>query len=194
MIARYFTHLTAFIGLLALSTLVLAQGLSDREIKNFISSMEELQTMEEEFAAMEEELAAEDMGADDIDFSRMMSSSISRMEGTEAYSRLEDVVEDHGFDGAEEWAQVGDRVFQAMMAIEMSDQAPEMQAQMRQSMEQIENNPNMTAEQKEQMRQMMGAAMSSMETASDAPPEDVNALRPHMEELRRVFEMDAPAE
>lgn len=192
--SRYATRITVCIGLLLLSTLALAQELTDRQITNFISSMEELQTMEEEFEAMEEELGRDATEMEDMDFSRLMSSSIERLEGTDLYDRLEAVVEDHGFDNAEEWAKVGDRVFQAMTAIEMNRQGPGMEAEMRRSMEQMENNPNMTADQKEQMRQMMSSAMSTIESASEAPAEDIEALKPHMDKLRRVFEEDMPAE
>ena len=46
----------------------------------------------------------------------------------------------------------------------------------------------MTAEQKAQMRAMMESAMGAMQSASNAPAEDIEAVRPHVEALRQLGE------
>ena len=52
----------------------------------------------------------------------------------------------------------------------------------------MENSPHMTAEQKAQMRAMMESAMGAMQSASNAPAEDIEAVRPHVEALRQLGE------
>ena len=169
-----------------------AETLTDQTIRSFISSLETLQGMENEFDAMKEDFPAEKggRGTEMPDMSRIFSSSIERMKGHDMYNRLEDVVEQHGFANPEAWAKTGDRVFQAWSALEMGEQSGEMNQEMAKAMEEINNNPHMSEAQKQQMRDMMGGAMSAMETASKAPEADKRALRPHLDALRSATESD----
>ena len=169
-----------------------AETLTDQTIRSFISSLETLQGMENEFDAMKEDFPAEKggRGTEMPDMSRIFSSSIERMKGHDMYNRLEDVVEQHGFANPEAWAKTGDRIFQAWSALEMGEQSGEMNQEMAKAMEKINNNPHMSEAQKQQMRDMMGGAMSAMETASKAPEADKRALRPHLDALRSATESD----
>lgn len=65
-----------------------------------------------------------------------------------------------------------------------------MNQEMAKAMEEINNNPHMSEAQKQQMRDMMGGAMSAMETASNAPEADKRALRPHLDALRAATDSD----
>lgn len=48
--------------------------------------------------------------------------------------------------------------------------------------------PHMTPEQKEAMRQMMGGAMANIESMTNAPPVDIEAVRPHLDALNQAME------
>ncbi|WP_428396850.1 hypothetical protein [Marinobacter salarius] len=169
-----------------------AETLTDQTIRSFISSLETLQGMESEFDEMTEDFPAEkgERGGEMPDMSRIFSSSIERMKGHDLYNRLEDVVEQHGFANPESWAETGDRIFQAWSALEMGEQSNTMNQEMAKAMEEINNNPHMSEAQKQQMRDMMGGAMSAMETASNAPEADKRALRPHLDALRAATDSD----
>ena len=169
-----------------------AETLTDQTISSFISSLETLQGMESEFDEMTEDFPAEkgERGGEMPDMSRIFSSSIERMKGHDLYNRLEDVVEQHGFANPESWAKTGDRIFQAWSALEMGEQSNTMNQEMAKAMEEINNNPHMSEAQKQQMRDMMGGAMSAMETASNAPEADKRALRPHLDALRAATDSD----
>ena len=169
-----------------------AETLTDQTIRSFISSLETLQGMESEFDEMTEDFPAEkgERGGEMPDMSRIFSSSIERMKGHDLYNRLEDVVEQHGFANPESWAKTGDRIFQARSALEMGEQSNTMNQEMAKAMEEINNNPHMSEAQKQQMRDMMGGAMSAMETASNAPEADKRALRPHLDALRAATDSD----
>ena len=169
-----------------------AETLTDQTIRSFISSLETLQGMESEFDEMTEDFPAEkgERGGEMPDMSRIFSSSIERMKGHDLYNRREDVVEQHGFANPESWAKTGDRIFQARSALEMGEQSNTMNQEMAKAMEEINNNPHMSEAQKQQMRDMMGGAMSAMETASNAPEADKRALRPHLDALRAATDSD----
>ncbi|MFN2361864.1 MAG: hypothetical protein ABR522_12395 [Marinobacter sp.] len=163
-----------------------AESLTDDTIRSFISSLEELQTMEDEFSELTEDLSAEEDTAEMPDMSRIFSSSVEQMKGHDMYNEIEDVVQQHGFSSAEQWGKTGDRIFHAWSALEMGEQSGEMNQEMAKAMEEIDNNPNMSEAQKQQMREMMGGAMTAFEQAANAPEADQQAVRPHMDTLRAV--------
>jgi len=162
-----------------------AQGLSDHTISSFIDSLKAAEQLEPEFEDLSDDMDSQNDGTMP-DFSRIFSDSLKELEGHQAYGQLEDLVQDHGFGSLEEWAATGDRIFQAWMAIEMEQQSPAAQKEMSAAMAEIENNPNITAQQKAQMRAMMEGAMGAMQSASNAPPADVKAVRPHVDALREA--------
>lgn len=165
---------------------VAADSLTDEKVRAFISTLQEAETLEGDFDQLNEEMPGSGNPSEMPDFSSIFSDSVTKMRGHEAYNRMEDIVEDNGFDSMEEWGATGDRVFQAWMAIEMENQHPEMVREMAGAMDEINNNPHLTEAQKEQMRAMMGSATSALESASKAPEADKQAVRPHMEALESV--------
>jgi hypothetical protein len=178
--------ITTLFALLALfSAGTQAQGLSDQTISSFIDSLKAAEQLEPEFEDLSEDMDSQNDGTMP-DFSRIFSDSLKELEGHQAYGQLEDLVQNHGFNSLEDWAATGDRIFQAWMAIEMEQQSPAAQQEMSAAMAEIENNPNMTAQQKAQMRAMMEGAMGAMQSASNAPPADIKAVRPHVDALREA--------
>lgn len=177
--------------LLALSPLTVhAEALTDEKVQSFISSLETLQGMEDEFEELNEELATEEDATEMPDMSRIFSSSVEKMKGHEMHDRLEEVVQQHGFSSPEEWGRTGDRIFQAWSALEMGEQSGQVDQEMAKAMEEIDNNPNMSEAQKQQMREMMSGAMSAYKQAANAPEADKRAVRPHIEALRGATESD----
>ncbi|MEP1215491.1 MAG: hypothetical protein ABJM11_14835 [Marinobacter sp.] len=183
--------LLTIICLFALSPLSAhAETLTDQTVRAFISSLEALQGMENEFEDLNEDLTSEEDPAEMPDLSRIFSSSVEKMEGHEMHDRLEEVVQQHGFSSPEEWGKTGDRIFQAWSALEMGEQSGQVNQEMAKAMEEIDNNPNMSEAQKQQMREMMGGAMSAYKQAANAPEADKRAVRPHLEALRAATEAD----
>ncbi|SFR49446.1 hypothetical protein SAMN04488073_2293 [Marinobacter gudaonensis] len=164
-----------------------ADTLSNQKVASFIESVRAAERLAPEFEELDRQMENQNDGTMP-DFSRIVSESIAQMRGHEAYDRLEDVVQDHGFDNLEEWGSTGDRVFQAWMAIEMAEQNPAARREMEAAIAEMESSPHMTAEQKAQMRAMMEGAMGAMESASDAPEADIEAVRPHLKALRQLGE------
>lgn len=182
--------LVVFFLTVALGGYVHAASLKDSDIRNFISSMQEIQLLEEEYDDLddiEEELdplSEEDMQMPE----KPISESMDRLKGHEIYNRIQGIAQSHGFANVEQWANVGDRVLKAFFSILLEDEEPAMRAELERSLREIDQNPHMTEAQKEEMKKMMTGAMSSIDAMADAPGDDIKAVRPHMEELRRTLE------
>lgn len=183
--ARSF-FLTVTLSLLFATGGAAADRLTDEKIRAFINTLEQAETLEGDLDQLNAEQPGSGNPSDMPDFSTLFSDSVNNMRGHEAYDRMEDIVEDNGFDSMEEWGATGDRVFRAWMAIEMESQHPQMSREMAAAMEEINNNPNLSEAQKEQMRSMMGGASAAMESARQAPEADKQAVRPHAQALRSV--------
>ncbi|AHI29549.1 hypothetical protein [Marinobacter similis] len=184
--ARFLLPILAII--LALGSLpASAEALTESRIQSFIASLTAAEALEPELEALTDEMEADKEAPD---FSRLFSDIVQQMKGRPVYSRLEDIAQDHGFSNMEEWSTTGDRIFRAWMAIELQEQNPQAQREIAEAMAEIENSPHMTETQKAQMRAMMEGAMGAMESAKNAPPADVEAIRPHLDELRAFSEAE----
>ncbi|EON92247.1 hypothetical protein MARLIPOL_11511 [Marinobacter lipolyticus SM19] len=180
--------LTLVVTLLFTTSTLAADRLTNEKVRAFISTLQEAETLDDDFDQLNEQMPGSGNPSEMPDFSSIFSDSVNQMRGHEAYNRMEGIVKENGFDSMEEWGATGDRVFQAWMAIEMEDQHPQMARKMAAAMDEINNNPNLSEAQKEQMRAMMGGATAAMESARQAPESDKQAVRPHMQALRAVTE------
>jgi len=167
-----------------------ATSLTDEKIRNFISSWEEIQAIGEEYDDLDE--LEEEAGIyEDEEMAAMperpMSHAIEKMRGHEIYNKVDSTVQGYGFSDINEWGEVGDRVIKAFFSLQIEEDSHGMRAEMEQAMREIEESP-MPEAQKEQMKQRMRSQMEAVEAMADAPEEDIEAVRPHMEELRRELE------
>lgn len=163
-----------------------AEKLTDNTIRSFITTLEKAQALEPEFENLNNQ---EHLGS--IDITKIFSSSVEALKGEDAYDSLEDLVQNSGFSNLNQWAATGDRIYGAWMAIEMKDESPEINQEMKTAMAELENNPNMSDQQKAQMRSMMEAALGVSKMASEAPPADIEAVKPHVNALRATGESQA---
>lgn len=168
-----------------------AGDLTDDRIKGFVESLTELDELAERYDDLDE---LEDIGEESRDAAEggdfnPMSMAVREMRGHEIYDDFTSIVKKHGFSDAEDWADAGDRIVRAMMAIEMERQGHgDMRAEMEEAMREMEQNPNITDAQRQQMRQQMEQAVSGMEAMADAPQADIDAVKPHSAELRSAME------
>lgn len=96
------------------------------------------------------------------------------------------IIAGHGFSNADRWGTLGDRVMKAYMTLELSEHG-DPKAEMAETMAELQNNPHMSDAQKQQMMAMMQGSMMMMDLMANAPPEDVEAVRPHKSLLRNAF-------
>jgi hypothetical protein len=113
------------------------------------------------------------------------SAAIAQMQGHEAYGEMLAAIERHGFSDVQQWALTGDRIMKAFVANSMEAETPQMDAQMKQALEQIENS-NMSAAQKETMLQMMRSSTQMMSAYTDVPAADKAAVAPFMSTIESL--------
>ncbi len=146
--------------------------LSSADVKNVIGAMKELKT---EF---------DKNNAYDLD---QMTQMEALVKGQAAYTKYMGILNRYGFADSEKWGTALMQVARAYAAYKMQLEQPNMQAQLRESMAQIENNPNLTPQQKQQMMQMMQQSTQSWGASLNAPPADVEAVKPFVAEIERTF-------
>lgn len=178
---RYRTFAVAIL-VFALAYAGPAFSLSGDTIERWVSAMQELEQWgESQGADLEDELGP--MDPEGMNFERVMHRMASQN------SDVQRIVRSHGFGGADDWADVSGRIFNAYMALKMEESAPEMERQMEQALRQMENNPNIPEEQKAMMRQQMEQQRQMMTGFTrDVSEEDLAAVRSRQARLDAFFD------
>ena len=146
--------------------------LSSADVKNVIGAVKELKT---EF---------DKDNAYDLD---QMTQMDALVKSQAAHTKYMGIINKYGFADSEKWATALMQVARAYAAYKMQLEQPNMQAQLRESMAQIENNPNLTPQQKQQMMQMMQQSTQSWGAYLNAPPADVETVKPFVAEIEQTF-------
>lgn len=115
-----------------------------------------------------------------------MSSMVKGVRAAGMGGEFSTVIAGHGFSSPDQWGALGDRVMKAYMTMEISGQG-DPRAEMAETMAELQGNPHMSDAQKAQMMAMMQGSMKMLELMANAPPEDVEAVRPHKSLLRNAF-------
>ena len=172
-------RLIALVGALFLiASPLLAGDLDARTVDNWAASMEELEAWGDSQNDLDDDYA----GADDPqDF----QSALSRM--VQQDREIQRIIERHGFADGAEWAEVGSRIFQAYLAVQMREQEPEMQREFQEQMEAIDSNPHLSEEQKQEMRSQMEQMMGMMSGMFTAPEADMAAVQERRSRLDELF-------
>ena len=168
--------IVASVTLLLVGALLHAQQPLDRgTINRWADSMEEVQRWGESRIDL-------DGGDASMDF----AASFAR--AAREHAEVRRIIARHGFPSGDQWAQTGSRIMHAYGAMKMDAYAPAMEREMRQQLEEIERMPHLTPEQRQMMRQQIEQAMGFVQESSDAPAEDVAAVRANRQRLDRLFE------
>lgn len=162
-----------------------AAALTDSQVRDFIASLPAFQQLADEKAMPVDQLEEEQT---EFDFTSPISSALQGMQGGPEYAEFNSLVKQHGFSSLEQWGGVGDKVFRAFMALELAQETSGMEGEMAQALREIEQNPHLSAEQRAQMKQMMTGSMQMMQAIHEAPAADIDAVRPHLPQLRQVIE------
>jgi hypothetical protein len=186
LIPRLLLLTAAFALCLISSPNALAQGLSERQVTNFVDSMENLIPLLEKHEDYIRSIETKRDPAD-MDFSSMFSTGLTETRGHPFYSDLNDLAKRHGFANMDQWAATGDRVFQAVMALEMDQQPPGQLEEMQAMLAGLENNPQIDAAQKARMRTMVESSLNMMESVKDVPASDKALVRPYKDRLQAIM-------
>ena len=103
------------------------------------------------------------------------------------------VLRQHGFSSSADWAATYMQITRAYGALQMEAQGDWVQVdeQMRQALEQLDNNPHLSDVQKAQFRQQMATATDVMNSYTrDVPAADKAAVRSRMHQLQTLFDAE----
>ncbi|WP_018947857.1 hypothetical protein [Thioalkalivibrio sp. AKL17] len=171
--------LALFLPLLA----VPAHALDGDTIDRWLAATEELN----EWSAQQPDVQEPEMDAQDDEASmaevRQAIEEVARME-----EEVEEIAARHGFDSSHELTEIGSQIFNARHALEMERRLPEMERELDESLQRIEDDPDMPAEQKATMRDALEQQREMLHNvAPDVPEQDVEAVRSREDELEALF-------
>lgn len=91
-------------------------------------------------------------------------------------SQIVKVIAPYGFSSMEQWAQTGDQVMKAMMAMQLNKEniVPQIQEQM----QLLQNDTKIPADQKQYMMSSMEQMLKMAEDAKKVPAADIAAVQP----------------
>ena len=168
--------------MIAASSLAAETALTKDNVKRFVASYETIHGIAKEheslFDVKSEQKSAEGKTP------QPFSDALSAMQEHAVYDDVVAAMGSHGFSDPAEWASIGNRVVQVVVALMAEEYQPEMQAKMDEAMAKLEGM-DVTDAQKEAMRSMMetagrqGAALGKGVTEKDK-----EAVRPSLDAIK----------
>lgn len=179
---------------LTLSLPALALELTDQNVQKWINSYSAVVEWSQTQDKKDLEFLEQKQSEQTPKFDALFSNAIKDMKGHKIYNDFSGVLKKNGFSDTGEWAQLGDRIMAATMAVEIEKHeasSGQHRAQMKQAMDGLMNNPNLSAEQKAQMQQMMGMSTQVLDVADKVPAKDKEVIRRNADQIKQVMEKHA---
>lgn len=172
--------------LLLLAPLALAQSLTTDRAREFVNSLDEVQTYTESLDPAISESAFEEQmmpGAGEAFAPYTRAMTYMKDNHPDIHREIASMVDGYGFSSPEAWADIGDRVALAFMATQMNEA----------DMAQIDNiTPEMMEQMPEQMRPQMEMMLAMVEAVRNTPQSDIEAVRPLSGQLMEYMNMGPP--
>lgn len=113
-------------------------------------------------------------------------------EGFKAVNDVNRIVAKHGYTDYAEYFSKAGIIITCYAAIKMEIEGASLQPEMQKAIEEIKNNSYYTAEQKEQMIEAIRQSAAAISEASQsmADSENIQAVKPYMEEIERMLDED----
>ena len=157
-----------------------AEALTSQQVTQFIASMPDLTALGEKH---------DDGKKRKIDPARPLTSSLDSMgRQSAAYADLAQLASRHGFTGAEQLADVGDRVMSAYMIARDGLSLDEVKAGYQRGVDNVNKDPKLDDRQKKAILGGMNKSHQRYLAARQAAEKDLPAVQPHMAELGKLFE------
>ncbi len=184
---------TTFLALV-LSVPAFALELTDQNVQQWMKSYSAVMTWAKTQDKKELAFLENDQAMRDPKFDALFSNAMQGMKNSKIYGDFSKVLKQNGYSNTDEWAKLGDRIMAATLAVELEKQQArtgQSRDQMKQAMEALMNNPNMTAEQKAQMQQMMGMGNQMMDVADNVPAQDKAVIQRNGSLIKQVMDQNA---
>ncbi|MCX2794040.1 hypothetical protein OQJ62_03780 [Microbulbifer thermotolerans] len=173
-----------------------ASTLKDAAIESYIASAKEVYTVLGFFEKEPEDEDVIDNSADDdnwpvnmeSEFNGSASALVKEMrKHPPTFQKVEAIVKRHGFNDLEEWADIGDRVDLAYWAISLEGQSFGIDpAAMESYMKSLGEIGGMPAANMESLRGIMESSLKMNEAIRNVPKEDIEAVRPYVDQIKNI--------
>ncbi|WP_166256932.1 hypothetical protein [Marinobacter salicampi] len=167
-----------------------AYALSGPKVESFIASIKEVHTIVENYegSPLEDELDEDD--EDDLDYTNAYSSLVSHLDEEPPLKReVSAAARRHGFSTLSEWGRTGDQVFSAFMAIGLEGQPAMDEAGIESYLASMEA-AQLPEEDMQEMRRSMASLLEANRKLRQVPKADIEAVRPHVDELMAIHMVD----
>lgn len=171
-----------FLLIAAASSAFAQSPLTGDQIERVIKTMNEL---EPQIEKLDKEMKQHNEKASEV-----MDPMVFQKECTRIWRYNQEtkaIIESNGFD-EDSWAQTAGRTLKAFVAVIMEQEHDLNSEEMKAAFAKIENNPDMNPEQKKMIKIQMQTAMTKAMEMMKAPKEDMEAVRPYLDELEKTFE------
>lgn len=172
---------------LLMTPIAYSADLTNRQIENYIGTLEEFNALEEEMTLFEDDdsYSWEDIAAGPPKMVEMLEEAKSHPD----YSNFVALIKRHGFQNEYAWAEVADRVNAAVMFFMLDINRDEVLSEIAKAKKEIEQITGLTTAQKERM---LAFATGGMQLLSnwmiDVPEADLKAVEPYMPRLMAAME------
>lgn len=167
-------------------TAALAQQapLTEKIINNYIDSLQKME-------AVSTRLSAEDTD-DGATMAQLWlegdtAAIADYLRSKDYFPEIQKAVKEAGFANTEDWVNIAQRITQAFMALEIGEEGPAVATQMQESIQQIQNNEQLSAEQKDAIIQQLARSQEQLSQIENVSSADRDAVEPHMDRLREYF-------
>lgn len=186
MLTRYITW--TFLAVFALFTFTTAEAanLTSKQVENYIKTVKTLNETDFDLA--------EDLD-ETYDFEDYFKSGLPKIEdmvknhkNTSEIKEVEKIVKRHGFKNITEWAQAGDKINAATLALMFEEENVDLQNELDKAKKELEDMPWLTDEQKEAMLGFaLGAANLVNNWIGDVPERDKKVVKPYLQQLMEIM-------
>lgn len=174
-----------FLLTLALATLTSFQAMAaDLTSKDITQWLEAMPTLQPWLEKNENKLSSHISDPEDPEV--IFDESISALKKSGLYDELNAKVKKLGFDNAEQWSDISQRVTFSWLALEIDAKKPQLDAAKAQY-DAMMSSPDIPDAQKQMMKDMMNAGLAMTNLAEKASADDKKVVQQHKGELSAYF-------
>ena len=115
-----------------------------------------------------------------------MSNLVKSVKASGMAGGFSSAIAGHGFSSMDKWGELGDRIVKALVTLQVSKEG-DPRAEMSRMMAEMQGSQHISEAQLKQIMAGMESSLKMLDIMADAPPEDVEAVRPHMPLLENMF-------
>lgn len=186
MLTRYITWTFLVVFVLFAFTTAEAANLTSKQVENYIKTVKTLNETDFDLAEdLDETYDLEDYFKSGLP---KIEDMVKNHKNTSEIKEVEKIVKRHGFKNIIEWAQAGDKINAATLALMFEEENVDLQNELDKAKKELEDMPWLTDEQKEAMLGFaLGAANLVNNWIGDVPERDKKVVKPYLQQLMEIM-------